>query len=330
MNKMLLSAVALSMSFTAFAQDQTPATNTDSQTKMKIEEAADRKNKVDGDIDQEITNAKLRAESGSKSRYSLSFTANYAGGSLREPFSKNRPNLTNDPVIPKVTMGGEFGGRYRIDKNQSLSLGIGYALERPFHEAQRGQISNPSLSYNYVAKLGPVQNVSSASVGVTTNSDQVTIGDVGGLGLSNTVIYDFGGSKTSVGLAAEVGYTHFNKKNEIVEPKGQPRTRAIRFQEDYSVAAYPFAEYAFSDKVNLRTVFRPWIFTHRRVKDGQEFNHRPWTQSFGVGFAVTRDVFVYPNFQWDWERWRRDDFNWFKGQTARSATVALSVTANVF
>lgn len=329
MIKVLLSALALSMSVSAFAQEQTTPAATEGETKMKIEEAADKKNKVDGDIDQEITNAKLRAESGSKSRYSLSFTGSYNGGSLREPFSKDRPNVTRDPITPKVNMAGDFGGRYRINKNESLSLALGYSLERPFHEAQRGQISNPSINYNHASKIGVIQNVATAGLSVTTNSDQVEIGDIGSVGLSDTLIYDFGGSRTSVGLAMEIGYTQYTKKNEIVQPKNQPRTNAINFQEDYSAAAYPFAEYAFNDWINLRTVFRPWIFTHARSAEGQTFQRRPWTQSFGVGFAATRDIFLYPNFQWNVERWRRDDYN-FKGLTADTATVGLSVTANLF
>lgn len=327
MNKLLLYALAASLSLVAHAQD---AQQAEGETKMKIEDAANKKNKVEGDIDQEITNAKLRADTGSKSRYSLSLTAQYLGGSIKEPFSKDRPNVTNDPIAPKVSMGGDFGGRYRIDKNQSLSLTLGYSLERPFHEAQRGQISNPSVNYNYASKIGLVQSVSTAGLTASTNSDERTVGQMGSVAASNTLIYDFGGTRTSLGLATEASYTTFSKEDEIVEPKGQKAKEAINFQQDFGLAAYPFAEYAFSDSVNLRTVFRPWIFSHNRTAEGWTFEKRPWTQSLGVGFAVTRDIYLYPNFQWDWERWRRDDFNWFKGRTARTSTVGLSATVNLF
>ena len=52
----------------AKAESQPPQTN--AENKMTLEDAADKKNKVDGDIDEEITNPKLRADSGSKSKWS--------------------------------------------------------------------------------------------------------------------------------------------------------------------------------------------------------------------------------------------------------------------
>lgn len=328
MNKVLVTAIALAFAGQAFAQEQKkPA---EGQTAIKIEDAADKKNKVDGDVDQEITNAKLRAESGSKSKFSLSLTANYAGGSLAEPLSKDRPNPVNDPIAPKTEMSGRFSGRYRLDKNQSLTLGTGYSLERPFHEAERGQVSNPSVGYNNARKLGPVQNVSSVDLTATTNSDYREVGDVGTFGVSNTTLYNFGGSKASIGMAVSAGYTYYDKENEMVQPKGAKRPApAIAYQRDYSGAAYPFFEYVFTDKINFRTVFRPWIFEHRRAAQGFEFVKRPWTQSIGVGFAVTRDIYLYPNFQYDWEKWRRDDFNWGREKTRESSTVGLSATINI-
>ncbi len=51
------------------------------ETKVQIKEVT-KANKVEGDLDQEISNLKLRAESGSKSKWSMSATANYRGGSV--------------------------------------------------------------------------------------------------------------------------------------------------------------------------------------------------------------------------------------------------------
>lgn len=329
MKKALLVALVLSFTGHAYAQEETKAA--EGETKIKIEDAAGKKNKVEGDLDQEITNPKLRAETGSKSRWSASFTATYNGGSLEKPMSKDRPNVTRDPITPKTSMAGDFGGRYRIDKNQSVSLTTGYSLERPLHEAKRGQISNPSISYNHATKLGPIQNVASAGLTLTTNSDYREIGDDGSLGLSDTMIYDFGGSRSSVGLAVEGGLTKYSKENELVQPKGARRPApAIAYQEDYSLAAYPFYEYQFTDKINFRTVFRPWIFSHERAEDGWTFTKRPWTQSMGVGFAVTRDIYLYPNFQWNWERWRRDDYNFAGKATRATSTVGVNATVNLF
>jgi len=309
------------------------AQETSSETKstLKVEDVNPGKNKVDGNIDEEITNAKLRAESGSKSKFSLSFTGSYNGSSLEKPFDKDRPNITNDPIAPRVYMGGSFGGRYRMDKNQSLSLGIGYSVQRPFQEAKYGDVSNPYLSYSYVGKLGGVQNVADASLSVTTNNDQLDAGSIGSVGVSNTMMYDFGGSRASVGLAVEGSYEFFGKdKDTVVTLKNQPPRRAGNYQDDYSFAAYPLVEYALSDSIQLRTVFRPWIFSHNVDDEGFTLYKRPWTQSFGIGFAAARDIYLYPNFQWNWERWRGNDFNFASRDVRATSTVGLSATLNIF
>ncbi|MGE4133825.1 MAG: hypothetical protein AB7F86_19460 [Bdellovibrionales bacterium] len=321
--------LALAVSFSAFAQDEQKS---EGQSTLKIDEAADQKNKVDGNIDEEITNAKLRAETGSKSKFSASFTANYYGGSLSKPADRNRPNPTREPIPPKTSMAGDFGVRYRMDKSQSIKLGTGYSLERPFHEAQRGQINNPAVSYNNAGKLGPVQSLAEAELVVSTNSDEVEIGQTGTLNLSETLIYDFGGSRFSAGLATTISAMDYTKRNELVQPKGAKRQApALAYQEDYIFAAYPFAEYAVSDLIQLRTVFRPWIFSHERSQTQfWKFSRRPWTQSFGVGFAVLRDVYLYPNFQWDVERWRREGYSFAGKRTRESSTVGISATVNLF
>ncbi len=39
--------------------------------------------------------------------------------------------------------------------------------------------------------------------------------------------------------------------------------------------------------------------------------------------AVSRNVFLYPNFQFDWETWREDDFNFARKNTRASGTVGF-------
>jgi hypothetical protein len=316
MIKVLISALALSLSFYAHAQEQTSAA--EGETKMKIEDAADKKNKVDGDLDQEITNRKLRAETGSKSKWSVSLTGNYQGASLEKPFDKDRPNLTNDAYTPRVRMGGDIGVRYRMTKNNSISAGTGWSIERPFHEAKRGDVSTPYITFNSANKIAGVQNVSDVGISAATDSDDRDLGIIGAFSFGNTMIYDFGGSRSSLGLAVD-GYV------QAFDEKISPRA-----QRDYGFGVYPFYEYSFNDKVNFRTVFRPWNVVHTRAKQPGEYIHIPWTQSIGVGVAVTRDVYLYPNFQYDWETWRADDFNFARKNTRASATVGLNATINVF
>jgi hypothetical protein len=318
--------LALALSFTAYAADD----NSEGQSTIKIDEVSGQKNKVDGNIDDEITNAKLRAESGSKSKWSGSFTGTYEGGSLKDPMSKDRPNPTNDPVSPKVRMLGDIGIRYRANKNDSFKLSTGYTLQRPFQEAKRGSVSDPTVTWNRAGKLGTLQNVMDIAVVGITNSDDTEVGKLGQLYLSDTVMYDFGGSKMSLGFAGEIYYNYYTKKNETVQPKGMSADRSIAYQEPFQLGAYPLIEYSVSDMIQVRTVFRPWIFSKLATEDSWTFSRRPWTQSFGVGIAATRDIYLYPNFQWDVERWRREGYSWAGKRTRETSTVGLTAVVNVF
>lgn len=334
MNKVLLtSAVAILVASPAFAQSKAKKNEKTSETAVKLEQVAPPEaTKPGNDIDEEITNAKLRAESGSKSKWSGSFAGSYSGGSMEKPLSKNRPNPTAEVTPQRVTMGGDMNVRYRANKNESVTLGVGVSLERPFQEAKRGDVTNPSVAYNYAGKVGTVQSITSGSVTAYTDSDMIKIGSIATVGASETLMYDIGSTGLSVGLAAEAYYTFYGvDKDKMVKFSGSDRTqRAGSAQEDYQLAAYPLIEYAVTDRLSLRTVFRPWIYTHGVDQAGATFRRRPWTQSFGVGYALTRDIYLYPNFQWDVENWRANDYSFADKQVRNASTVGLSAIINVF
>jgi len=327
MTKPLIAILIGMLSVSAFAADQTTS---DSQSTLKVEDLKD-KNKVSGDLDEEISNAKLRAESGSKSKWSGSFTAIYQGASLEKPLDKDRPNPTNQPIPDRVKMFGDIGIRYRMDKNQSLAFGTGYSIQRPLQEAKTGEIDDPYIQYNNTQKVGTVQSVSSLTASAATNLDERTAGEVAAGSVMQTFMYDFNGSRASIGLAFEGDYNYYNvNPDTVVTLKGHSPRPAAAYQTDYALAAYPMFEYAFSDRFQFRTVFRPWNYVHTPGDGGWTFAKYPWTQSIGLGIAVTRDVYLYPNFQYAWEDWRGDDFNWFRKNTRANSTVGLNATINVF
>ena len=315
----LMAAVVAFAALGAQAEVTATTTTTDAaKTSIKIEDVKADKNKVEGDIDQEITNARMRADAGSKSKWSVSGSMNYLGGTLRNPMDKNRANPTNEPVAERVNLSGDIGIRYRLDKAFSLKAGTGVSLERPFQEAKRGNISNPSLSLDAAYKTGDIQNSTSLSVTYITNSNERDNGQVAAVGLSQVAVTDFKGSRFSLGLAADVIYYTFDKSIPTQ-------------QADYILAAYPFAEYAISDMFQIRTVTRPWIYRHIRAED-QPFDmaKAPWTQSLGLTIVASRDVYFYPNFQWDMEKWRESDYNLFRDPVVGTTTVGVSGTFSIF
>jgi hypothetical protein len=126
---------------------------------------------------------------------------------------------------------------------------------------------------------------------------------LGAVSFGQTAMYDFGGSRWSVGLSGDLSlYAYDRDKYEVVAIKenGVPTGETKRMgedQQDYGVALYPLAEVNISDKLNLRTVFRPWIFEHNRAQAFGNIERAPWSQSVGLGISVTRDLYLYPNIQ---------------------------------
>ncbi len=332
MNKLILTSLVMALTV-AQASAQTTSTTTEkttgSETSMKIEDAKE-KNKVDGNIDEEITNARMRAETGSKSKLSVSLTANYLGGSIKEPFAENRANPTNEPTPEKVRMSGDLGLRYRQTKNLSFTAGGGYSVVRPFHGMDKSELSTPSVGANYASKIGPTQNSSDVSLSYATEEDALEIGSTVGVGVGHTVLGNVGQTALTLGLSLAADYTEFDKKTDTATLTDGRSGPAMAFQQNYQLAAYPFLEYAFSDRFQFRTVTRPWIFSHRRAASGWEFNKRPWTQSMGLGIVVTRDIYIYPNFQFVVEDLRRADYNIFRDVVADGTTFGISATVNVF
>src|SRR3954467_3672211 len=68
----------------------------ESATKTKIEDVvpADKESDDDDDVDTMITNSAMRADSGSKSKWSIASSLNYAGGSIEKPLAEDRPNIS--------------------------------------------------------------------------------------------------------------------------------------------------------------------------------------------------------------------------------------------
>ncbi len=320
-NALILASV-LAMSTTAFAEEttlQSPETTT------KLENVTPNmpaKKAGEADVDEVITNRKLRAETGSKSKYSFSAALSYNGGTVKSPGSDTRPNISSTAFTPvRPALAGNIGAKYKLSALQSLSADVGVRIYRPFHSdpkqnfRERTTVSDPSLTYQVVYKAAGIQNVSSVGVGYTTDSAYRDVGQIATASLSQTAIYDFGGSIWSIGLAGEIGYTAFDKGVDALDSSGE---KVGPQQSDYQVALYPFAEVTISEKLNLRTVFRPWIFEHNRMAKLGEIARAPYTQSVGLGISVSRDIFLYPNVQ----------FQPF-AMSADKTNVALALNLNI-
>lgn len=268
------------------------------------------------DIDNEITNAKMRAEAGSKSKHSFSLDMNYQGGSVKDVFGYNRPKLNAGAATSALTsLAGTVGYRYRLDANNSLSAGVGVAWITPGHKLKTEGVSQYQASDPYIAwgrsfKSGRFQ--ASQGVTLTKITSQETISSEQMnmyLNASQTALTEIGTSGWQLGVIADFNYYNYLKYLPGEEGQGSDQT-------ELDISLYPFAEYAFNDTYNFRTLYKGLMFAAGRDSRASFTRLEP-TQSMGLGIAATRDIFLYPNIQWVWADMRAEKTN-----------VALSATMN--
>lgn len=261
-----------------------------------------------GDLDAEVSDAKLRADSGSKSRYSASLTLNYAGASARKPFDDVRPQIGRTTTPQPVSVSGGFGARYRFNKNESLYFATGYrkVLHGPDSEPD---ISNPSLTYNNTFAADQMQIGSSFTASVTTHEDEKKTGDVGTVSASISAIAPLNQSGLTGGVFGYVWYTHYRPGFELFE----------KYQIDYGASLGPMLTYRLNDKVNFYTQLKAATLTHVKANDAFDMDDSEITQSVGIGLAPWRDFYLAPYASFYWNQF-----------SARKTAVNLSATLNIF
>lgn len=306
MKKTLLLAT-ICLSFSAFAQD-TKTSNKDIP-KNKTVDKADK-------ADELITNRRFRASNGSLSDLSMNMSLSYSGGSIQNPLSADRPNISNAGDTTSIAgLGGSLNASYRLNKLNRLNLGAGVQVLAPFHDSidtddaraqrefdeNRGNvdISNPSLSYTHMNKFFGVQTVMTAGITQYTASNLTDYGYSNSVDLSLNTMYDFGGSALSVGALVVYNRYLFDKDDE----------QFLAAQNETVFGVLPQAEYVINDTFNIRTIVRSHWYQNNRKDGASNYTKRPVTQSIGLGISVSRDVFLYPNIQFAYDNLQASNTN---------------------
>lgn len=285
------------------------------------------------DIDQEITNARMRAELGSKSRWSMSASLAYSGSTIEKPFEEVRPEYRGSEGAPTpVDLSGDIGVKYRLDNGSALSLGTGVAVMTPFHgdytkseivdptsaegeKVERFQLSTPSIGWSKGYKAMGLQMSSSLEASVSTLSSSIRAKNYGGISFQQAMIGEVN-TNLSTGVYASV---YMPIQGDLTEQEESELGRQTLVQFGLT----PFMEYSFNDNVSLRTVFG-WFYISkskdaRTGEDPAAFRLGTAYQSVGVGYSATRDIYLYPNVQFVPFDIRSDRTN-----------VALSAIVNMF
>jgi hypothetical protein len=112
-------------------------------------------------------------------------------------------------------------------------------------------------------------------------------------------LYDFGGSRFSAGMVLQGAFFTHNKD--------APALKAGQAQHEFY--ALPITEFEINDLMNWRAVYRYYWYQQNRAQASSAWTTLDPTISTGIGFTITRDIFVYPNIQFNPEDIRADRTN---------------------
>ena len=132
-------------------------------------------------------------------------------------------------------------------------------------------------------------------------------------------MYEIGKSGVSVGASVWAEYTTFNKSGTFVDPDTNKAADLKTVQANWQLALAPELEYQFTEKLNFRTGIYLWMYEHYRNEAATTFYHDTVYQTIGLGWSITRDIFLYPNIQF-----LPDHFSW------KMTNVGLQATINLF
>lgn len=299
MNQKLLVVyfILLTMSVTTWAQSSSMSVGSSTPTGESRTSTTELLGNKKFEENKEITDARLRADAGSMSQYSLKFSLAYFGPPVGDLGSRTQPNPDRVNGVYETSLSGAFGGRYRIDNKSAINMGAGVSALTPFHGMQRMDVKTPFVSYDRMARLGEIQVRNSTGVAVTTIPNFRNTGQVATLKYDNNLVYNLGSSGLAVGLDSSVDIFVFERDYEQKDPRGVSR---------YGLEFYPQMKYNFSDKLSLNTSLAMRFWNPRGNDDNWALWNRTLTARTGLGWAINRDTYFAPflnyypeKFKWE-------------------------------
>lgn len=304
MKSLLIAAMmaAVLIRLPAFAEEKA-----EGRSDLTQNEVSGKKNKPAGDdVDEIITNIKMRAETGSKSRWSIATAMGYSAGSVQKPMDAWRPNLSGVTGSTDATnFSGTVSVKYALNTKSSLFSGIGMRWITPFegsdvprgYNGEKFDIENPYLTYQYLYRWLGVQSAFNINQRVYTNTNLKKDGYVTSTSFSQNNMYDIGTTGLSAGLSAYLDLNFFDNDS----------ARARRNQSDHAFGLSPALEYRISDKMNVRTDLNLVAFRHDRSQPERwTYVQNKLVQGLSFGYAITRDIYISPGMQWNPENIRAD------------------------
>jgi hypothetical protein len=235
------------------------------------------------DENSEITDAQLKANAGSLSRYSLRFNLSYYGPSPSNLGELNQPNPDGVVSQTQTAISGNIGFRYRLDNSTSISVYAGLSDDYAFHPNQSLDVNSPTVSWDKTFKWEGIQFLSSPGVTLITQSNYTAAGEAAGLTYLLSAVYSIGKSGWAVGSDNTLGYYFFDR--DYVNTDGKVRRT--------NVGLTPYVKYNFTENFNASTATALTLYNLRQDAY-TSFGTRTIYQKLGVGYAFTRDIYVAP------------------------------------
>ncbi len=286
MKNLMISSLAaiLMMSFSARAEDSTSSLSAPTSSQMKIDAENLLKNKKFTD-DREITDIKLKADSGSLSKYSLKFNLSYYGPTFGNLSAREQPNPDNSSGPTSTALSGTIGMRYRTSSQTAFSLGTGLKSIHPLQGSDRTDVSTPYLNYEITSRTDSgIQMRNSFGGSYVTLPEWRKVGEVAAATYDFASIYNFGSSGFAAGIDGNLNY-YFYDRSYIPTDKTPSRG---------SVQVFPTVKYNISDKLNVTTsTTLTWISPRDRSNETILLN-RTVSQRLGLGYAITREIYIFP------------------------------------
>lgn len=256
----------------------------------------------------DITDAKLKADSGSLSKYSLKFNFSYAGAPIGDLNNPMQPNPDGSVGVFETNIGGSISARYRINKLSTVGAGTGVTALTPFQGVKRYDVKNPFISYDITSKLADIQIRNSVSYSAVTNPVYRNLGEYGGILLDNSVVYNIGVSPFAVALDTNLSYYLFERGYDKKDKNAQR----------YSLAFYPAVKYNFNDNLNINTSLNVGFWNPRTTENQIVLMNKVLSQRLAVGYGYSHDIYFSPYL------------NFYPGQFAwDSTTINFSTTFSV-
>lgn len=232
----------------------------------------------------EITDAKLRAEGGSLSRYSAKVNFTYYGPILSDPGAKDQPNPDGSIGVRATSFKSSLSARYRLDPSTTISMGTGLNALHPFHGMDRTDVNNPYVSYDYSTRWNGIQMRHSPGYSIITVPDYKKVGEYGSPNYYFNMVYDLGTSGFATALDANIQYFLYDRA--YVSSDG----KAGR----YNISFTPNLKYNINDRMNVSTSLNLSYWNARSNQNEWAIWPNTPSQSLGFGYAYARDIYLSP------------------------------------